>query len=272
MSWRISASVGAWEAGARNNRRDVEAVQTLLASAANELKDQWLHPGDADGHIAQPPRESSTVKAIRRLQERAGIPQSGLIEANGRTWNELVRAATDVDELPNMNAAGSLYFPFAVLPAQDWTSGMRRFGANRNNGTRAHAGCDLYFPQGTWIHAVADGKIVRGPTYFYADTYALEVDHGDVLVRYCEVHGQAPVRAGDIVQAGQRIARVGRLVGITVPSDMLHIEVYNKTASGPLTVPAEASARRADNVPFGRRRDLVDPTPFLNDWMARLPA
>ena len=272
MSWRISASVGAWEAGARNHRRDVETVQTLLVSAADALNDPSLHPGGIDGKVAAPPRESGTVKAIRRLQERVGLAPNGLVDVNGRTWNELVRAATDVDELPNANAAGSLYFPFAALPSHDWTSGMRRFGANRSNGTRAHAGCDLYFPQGTWIHAVAGGKVVRGPTYFYADTYALEVDHGDIIVRYCEIHGQSPVRAGDAVRAGQRIARVGRLVGITVPSDMLHLEVYDKSASGPLTVPAESSARRADNVPYGRRRDLVDPTPFLNGWMTRLPA
>jgi len=52
-----------------------------------------------------------------------------------------------------------------------------------------------------------------------------------------------------------------------------HIEVYDKTATGALTVRAEtASAKRADNVAFGRRRDLVDPTQLLAHWSAQLPA
>jgi murein DD-endopeptidase MepM/ murein hydrolase activator NlpD len=101
---------------------------------------------------------------------------------------------------------------------------------------------------------------------------AIEVDHGAHIIRYCEVQPDAPVRAGDRVKAGQRIARVGRLVGITVPSDMLHIEVDDKSATGPLTVRDDTTARRADRVPFGKRRDLVDPTSLLNAWSVRLPA
>jgi murein DD-endopeptidase MepM/ murein hydrolase activator NlpD len=272
MSWRMSAAVGRWERGARNNRRDVETVQTLLASASRLLGDPLLDPGRIDGVIAAPPAQSRTVGAIEHFQGLVGLTADGLIDVNRRTWNELVRTGSEVDTRPNANVAGQTYFPFGALPGRDWTSGMRAFGANRSDGQRAHAGCDLYFPQGTWIHAVTDGRVVRGPTYFYADTYAIEVDHGSIVVRYCEVQPATPVRAGDTVQAGQRVGRVGRLVGINVPSDMLHIEVYDKSATGPLTVDAATSARRADNVPFGRRRDLVDPTPLLNDWALRLPA
>jgi murein DD-endopeptidase MepM/ murein hydrolase activator NlpD len=271
MSWRMSAAVGRWEGGARNNRRDVETVQTLLASASRLLGDPLLDPGRIDGAIAAPPAPSRTVRAIEHFQSIVGLTPDGVIEVNQRAWNELVRTGGEVDPRPNPNAAGQTYFPFAALPGSDWTSGMRAFGANRSGGQRAHAGCDLYFPQGTWVHAVTDGRVARGPTYFYANTYAVEVDHGSFVVRYCEIQPDTPVRAGDTVQAGQLLGRVGRLVGISVPSDMLHIEVYDKSATGPLTVEAAASARRSDNVPFGRRRDLVDPTPLLNDWALRLP-
>lgn len=273
MSWRISASVGRWERGARNNRRDVETAQTLLAAAALLRTDPLLDPGGIDGSIARLPAASPTVRAIERFQAVSGLVVDGVIDANRRTWNELVRVADTADAVANPNAAGQTYFPFSALPGVDWTSGMRAFGASRNNGRRAHAGCDLYFPQGTWIHAVTDGRVVRGPYWFYAETYALEVDHGQRLIRYCEVQPGPPIRAGDLVQAGQRIARVGRLVGVNVPSDMLHIEVYDKTATGNLTVrDANASAKRADSVTFGRRRDLVDPTPLLAQWSAQLPA
>jgi hypothetical protein len=74
------------------------------------------------------------------------------------------------------------------------------------------------------------------------------------------------------VRAGQRIARVGHLQGINVPSDMLHLELYSGQASGPLTVSGSASAKRSDGVPYQRRRDLIDPTPRVNELKNTLPA
>ena len=71
--------------------------------------------------------------------------------------------------------------------------------------------------------------------------------------------------------AGQRIARVGHLVGIKVPSDMLHLELYKGTASGALTVKGPLSAKRSDGVPYMRRSDLMDPTTLLNTWKNNLP-
>jgi len=80
------------------------------------------------------------------------------------------------------------------------------------------------------------------------------------------------VKKGDKVHAGQQIAKVGHLIGITVPSDMLHFELYDKSASGPLTITDPArSKKRADGIPFMRRADLIDPTSSLNQWQARFP-
>jgi murein DD-endopeptidase MepM/ murein hydrolase activator NlpD len=164
-------------------------------------------------------------------------------------------------------------FPFTRLPSADWTQGARAFASNRGGGTRAHAGCDLYFPAGTWIHAITDGKVVRGPYAFYAGTFALEVDHGAFIARYGEIQPSTTVKKGDNVSEGQKIARVGHLIGIKVPSDMLHLEMYDKSddAEGPLTVGKSLSRKRADGVPFLRRKDLVDPTPSLEVWKDSLP-
>ena len=163
-------------------------------------------------------------------------------------------------------------FPFAALPSANWHTGARAFASNRS-GPRAHAGCDLYFPVGTWIHAIKDGVVVRGPYAFYAHTFALEIDHGAFIARYGEIQASTTVQQGDHVTQGQKIARVGHLVGISVPSDMLHLELYDKSdgASGPLTVGPSVSKRRHDNVPFLRRRDLIDPTSSLDEWKNQLP-
>jgi murein DD-endopeptidase MepM/ murein hydrolase activator NlpD len=100
----------------------------------------------------------------------------------------------------------------------------------------------------------------------------LEVDHGDFLARYGEIQAKTTVKQGDKVRAGEQIARVGHLVGIQVPSDMLHLELYDKSASGPLTITdAARSKKRSDGISFMRRKDLIDPTSRLNQWQGYLP-
>jgi len=80
------------------------------------------------------------------------------------------------------------------------------------------------------------------------------------------------VKEGNTVRAGEQIARVGHLVGIQVPTDMLHLELYDKSASGPLTITdAARSKKRSDGISFMRRKDLIDPTPRLNQWQGNLP-
>ena len=181
-----------------------------------------------------------------------------------------------VQEPPNQSDvssnAGEFLFAFPTLPAADWIRSPRAFASNRYNGLRAHAGCDLYFEKGTWIHAIGDGTVIRGPYPFYCETFALEVDHGDFLVRYGEIQAKTTVKQGDKVRAGEQIDRVGHLVGIHVPSDMLHLELYDKSASGPLTITdAARSKKRSDGISFMRRKDLIDPTPRLNQWQGYLP-
>jgi murein DD-endopeptidase MepM/ murein hydrolase activator NlpD len=97
------------------------------------------------------------------------------------------------------------------------------------------------------------------------------VDHGDFIARYGEVQHHAFVKTGDHVEAGQIIAKVGHLVGINVPSDMLHLELYDKSCHGALTQPAATSLKPTDGIPFLRRYDLVDPSSDLDSWSRNLP-
>ena len=91
------------------------------------------------------------------------------------------------------------------------------------------------------------------------------------MLRYGEIKPGCTLRKGDTVKIGQPIAKVGLLIGINVPSAMLHLEMYRGDASGSLSQKsADTSAKRRDGVPFMRRADLIDPTPFLNDWKTRL--
>lgn len=212
-----------------------------------------------------------TDRAVRSFQRRQGLTDDGVV--GPRTWELLLaRKTTDIGtsvrDAPVIN--GSECFPFTKLPTADWTHSPRSFGSSRSGGSRAHAGCDLYAALGTWVHAIADGEVIRGPYPFYCETYALEVHHGTFVIRYGEIQRVTMVRAGAKVTAGQPIAKVGHLVGVNVSSDMLHLEMYRGNATGDLTV-RHGGALRADGVPYQRRSDLMDPTPFLTRWSGNLP-
>lgn len=270
--WAITASVGRWDKGAQNAEEDVRNVQEMLRNARLILEDGRIDPGIIDGKIGQDPLESRTIQAIEAFQSRFLTSPDGIIDVGGRTWRELVNVIEGrTITAPATRNASSFFFPLDHIPDLSWETGMGSFGSRRGGGRRAHAACDLYAPSGTIIYAITDGSVIRGPYSFYAGTYALEIDHGSFIARYGEIQSATFVRQGDRVRAGQRIARVGHLIGITVPEDMLHLELYGKTASGPLTVPASESKRTSGGIPFLRRRDLIDPTPKLNVWKRHLP-
>ena len=209
MSTQITGSVGRWERGAGNLRSDVETVQRLLAAAAATLPGPELDPKGVDGLISRPPATSDTVAAIEALQRRFTSSVDGLIEPASQTWDALVAAAGETAPAPETPAnPPSFFFPFSTVPTASWEERPRAFASPRAGGARLHAGCDLYFPRGTVIHAIGDGVVTRGPYAFYAETFALEIDHGAFLARYGEIQSQTEVQAGDRVRAGQKIARV----------------------------------------------------------------
>lgn len=282
--FEISASVGRRSKGAVNKKDDVEMVQDMLRTLSMIRTQPQFDPNGTDGIISQNEQNSDTIKAIEAFQRTFMSAPDGVIGVGQRTWRELVDAVdgTDDDQGPAGGTASStgpavtlpanatFFFPFKQLPNLNWTESIRRFGARRSGGRRAHAACDLYFPEGTIIHAIADGRVTLGPYAFYQGTFALEIDHGSFLARYGEIKQSTFVRVGDRVTAGQPIARVGNLTGIV--NSMLHLELYDKSAQGPLTVRGNLSKKTSDGVPFQRRRDLIDPTQKLNQWKNNLPS
>jgi murein DD-endopeptidase MepM/ murein hydrolase activator NlpD len=237
---------------------------------------------------------ASTRAAVRDFQDRRALSIDGTI--NEATWAAL-RGAVDssvkpsavrkekrtiVDPVAEGGASPPLdelararTFPIDREPRKDWHGEGRQFGARRSgsHGGRAHAGCDLLAPRGTPVRAVDDGMVINVAP-FYDGTSYIEVDHGAFVVRYGEVQppsfvdAVAPVAAGEWVKRGQQIGRVGWLV--QVKNSMLHFEMYKGTRSGSLSLATpneyEGGAWLAGAVPFYRRADLIDPTPFIDSW------
>jgi murein DD-endopeptidase MepM/ murein hydrolase activator NlpD len=263
LDYEISASVGRASKGAVNKTADVETVQSMLRQIAMILSEPAYDPGPIDGIIATDESTSDTIKAIEAFQARFLTAPDGVINVGKRTWQEMMAVLEG-----EPGEEGEFFFPFTLLPDLNWTESIRRFGASRDSGARAHAACDLYFPEGTTIHAITSGSVVRGPYPFYQGTFALEIDHGTFLARYGEIKESTFLHDGDHVSAGQPIARVGNLTNIV--ACMLHLELYDKSEHGPLNRPAEQSAKTANGTPYMRRKDLIDPTAKLNQWKNNL--
>ena len=108
-----------------------------------------------------------------------------------------------------------------------------------------HWGIDLAAPMMTPIYAVADGVVLEaGPASGYGNVIYLQHESGDVSVYgHMEVVG---VNAGDIVNAGDVIAKVGSRGFSTGPH--LHLEVYLGGRDGERTDPSRWLSQRGVRV------------------------
>lgn len=295
----ISASVGDWKKGAKNRSEDIMAVQELLKAAAKKHGRSDYDPKAVDGKIAGPPRTSDTVKAICAFQSRWMNSPDGLISPGYKTIQELSKYeeswfGMDPEEiLGKLRSAyetalkrasgGGLVgpcFPLAKVPSLGYQkgSGGRWFGASRKSyyeddsfrGYRKHAACDLIMRAGTPVYAVDDGEVIFGPAHFYHGTHEIQVRHPKFLARYCEMDKKLAegVARGKEVKKGQVIGYVGQMYH----SAMLHFELYSDTMSGSLTQKNQTPTPTRNEAPYMRRKDLIDPTDYLESWKSNLPS
>lgn len=252
----LDSSVGR---GGRNRYRDVITVQNLLNDCRHAL------PGlaflDVDGDCGP-----GTIGAIEQFQrDILGVnAPDGRVDPNGRTLrrlNELAREEPGEQAPQSSGRIGECFFPVKRRLDASYKDGPRRFGSNRSRG-RKHAGCDLYAPAGTPIFAMQDGEVMRDVSLFYAGTYSLEIKHKDFVARYCEIKGALRgIKKGTKIRKGQLIGKIGKLQLNNFDKTMLHLEIYKGNAAGRLT--------NKNNLPFKRRKDLMDPTPILDKAQRR---
>ena len=206
---------------------------------------------------------SKTIAAIEKLQAKNfSWKPDGVIEPAKLTIGKLIDlarvggAAAQVSQ----SASGGLFsFPLDKAPSPDWNGGARFYGAKRSNG-RLHAGCDLLGTPGSPIYAISDGVLVRGPYQFtgpkqnLAVTDAVEIRHGQYLIRYGEIAPGSYV-GGKTPTKGSIIAKIGAL-------RMLHFEMYSNGASIESLTGTNQYKRRADG---------MNPGPLLDQWVKNLP-
>lgn len=160
-------------------------------------------------------------------------------------------------------------FPLPVFPSQNYHFGGIKFGAKtKNRGDRIHAACDLVVPPETPVLAVEWGIVLDvPPTPFMDDTklFSVVIEHSSFIARYCEIRlpDRATIHPGMTVEEGQQISVVERNPR---GGGMLHFEMYSKAATGRFTQRKNMKYLHVPAKNYQRRKDLMDPTPFLDRW------
>lgn len=154
------------------------------------------------------------------------VARKELTQAEAAARMEVLRA----DRASRASTRAALTHPEYALPVRDARLSScfcMRWGT-------MHWGIDLAAPMMTPIYAAADGVVLEaGAASGYGNVIYLQHETGDVTVYgHMEVVG---VRAGDIVSAGQEIAKVGSRGYSTGPH--LHFEVYVGGRDGERTDP-----------------------------------
>lgn len=125
--------------------------------------------------------------------------------------------------------------PLEIMPESIPDHG--KFGAVRRHDV--HTGVDLHTPEGTVVYAMEDGAVedvgpftgVAAGCPWWLDTDFVGVWGSSGYLVYGEV--EALVKKGDVVTAGQPIARVKRVLRNDkgLPTSMLHLERYSKVVA-----------------------------------------
>ncbi len=160
----------------------------------------------------------------------------------------------------------ALYFPAPKWDGTSWKEGMRQFGWRRPR-NRIHAACDIYAPLKSEVVAIDAGIIVEAGN-FYLGTQAIAIRHEGIgIIRYGEIL-EIPdkfLKINKPVKAGEILGKVGQVIKV---SPMLHIELFDGSGSGPLTVRKEKIEYYNEDVlkdaNYERRSDLMNPTKLLD--------
>ncbi|MHB8896677.1 MAG: peptidoglycan DD-metalloendopeptidase family protein [Candidatus Geothermincolia bacterium] len=203
-----------------------------------------LNPGDHDvdftvtlqtekGESAGP---AGTIEPGQRLTFDLGSRAttynlSTRVDASGPIACERSIYGDSADRMLRAPVDGPPLYPFTPdesIACGHWPAGSTDypyFGAPRN-GTRLHAGIDIYpaAGEGAPVMALKAGTVIKTGLFYTRytgeETFAVLVDHGDFVANYAEVRPP-----GDWVQPGAPVAP-GQVLGYVSGTAQLHFEMY----------------------------------------------
>lgn len=225
---------------------DTELARHLSATGGLGIADVIIEAYDRQ-QAAQSPDRLEVPVGARDLEARPDLSGTRTLLAPGHGSRETPEdhsAATGV-EGPSGAAV--------PLPLADPISSRFGWRADPFGGQgRFHRGIDVKAAYGQSVPTVADGNVVfAGPQGGYGLTVVVEHETG-IQTRYAHL-SELGVRAGEAVQQGQDLGRVGSTGRSTGPH--LHFEVLEH---GRAVDPVQAAARYAKTSGFKKLQAVAD--------------
>jgi murein DD-endopeptidase MepM/ murein hydrolase activator NlpD len=218
--------------GLARTRPELLLLATLGCASAGPAADQPLHNDHLPGtwhFVAQ----GETAASIAR---QAGIPLEDFLEINGLRRNDALELGQPVFVLASPAKANpSEVAPAAniapVAPGVAGSSAPLRWPLTAPRLTspfgkrwgRPHEGIDMAAPLGTPVYAAARGTVIYSGDRVRGYGNMVVIRHDDGLVTVYAHNSVLLAHRGDVVAAGQEIARVGDTGRSTAPH--LHFEV-----------------------------------------------
>jgi len=146
-----------------------------------------------------------TIKDKRKVEPNADDlkrirRETARIQAAFTTWTEEPMA--------------TLRMPAPIDGERSSSFGLRRFFNGQPR--KPHSGMDIAAPEGTLIHAPADGRVINVGEYFFNGN-SVFIDHGQGLITmYCHLQ-EILVHEGQTVHRGDIIGKVGQTGRVTGP-------------------------------------------------------
>ena len=197
---------------------------------------------------------------VRRLAEKDGVPPALVAEASapGEIVLDVRKAGAHVLRIqPELLAGGRVEVTASLEPSlafpvegKDASAVGSFFGDERDGGRRAHHGVDIFAPKGTPVLAPADGVVVDAGTnplggkvvWLFAPSRQLAFYHAHL--------DEQLVQAGDRVQAGDPLGRVGNTGNARTTPSHLHFGVFDGGPVDPLPFLKRGAAPRAVDAPL----------------------
>lgn len=231
--------------------RDAPASATLAVVSGAETR-------TLDATIA--PRTYS----IQRIN---GLPQDTVTPSDPATLARIKVEADAKEEARKSRAAEEGFLQGFIWPIQGIMSGA--WGNQRvlNGVPRSpHYGFDIAAPEGTPVHATADGVIAMANPDMHFEGGFVMIDHGQGLITYYLHMSRLDVQAGQRVTQGQVIGAVGKKGRATGPHLCWRMRWRDRNLDPSLAVSALATAR--STFAAGPPLNPGAPPPNFTPWTA----